>query len=42
MRINNLLHKMSIKKLYKIIKITQLSNPVANEKIGIALFFRLF
>ena len=32
---------MNIKKLYKITKITPLSNPVAN-KIGIARIFRLF
>ena len=32
---------MSIKKLYKITKITQLSNPVENM-MGIAQIFRLF
>ena len=41
MRINIRSHKMNIKKLYKITKITPLSNPVAN-KMGIARIFRLF
>ena len=41
MRINNWSHKTSIKKLYKITKITALLNPVANN-MGIARIFRLF
>ena len=41
MRINNWSHKMSIKKLYKITKITPLSNPVANKMV-IAWIFRFF
>ena len=40
MRANNGSQKMSIKKLYKITKITPLSNPVT-KKMGIAQICRL-